>query len=400
MHTPSELSPIARELVGRGVVFDAHVDAIGRAVDLGHDLGVRGPGHFDLVRAAEGGVGVWVSVLWVDPELYRESSFERAAEMLNAVHDLGRRHPNRFRLVGDAKQLNEARREGLIGGIASIEGGHAIEGNLEKLEWFFEYGVRGMTLVWNNHLPWIRSCQEGAGSGVPPGINEFGRQVVQSMNVHGMLVDVSHACERAFYDVIDASAAPVIASHSGCKALHDHPRNLTDDQLRTLARNRGVCGIVFHPGFLDGDARAEEARVRETETYLKRAGETEAERHLSAQEVMRTGAEPMPLKRLVEHIVHAVEIVGAEHVGLGSDFDGIERGPQGLEDATGYGVLIEALLQGGFTPTEVELIMGGNLRRVFTDVTGFGTFASLGPPKELDAPLQLQTALAQSTPPS
>ncbi len=386
MPTP-ELSPVALDFVRRGVVFDAHVDAIGRAVDLGCDLGLRGTsGHFDLVRAAEGGVGVWVNVLWVDPEQHLDRSFDRAVRMLRAVHELEAQHPDRFRLVGNAGQLDVARRAGLIGGIPSIEGGHAIECDLGKLEWLFEHGLRGMTLVWNNHLPWIRSCQDGAGANVPPGIDEFGRAVVQLMNVCGMLVDVSHASERAFYDVVSASSAPVLASHSGCKALHDHPRNLTNDQLRTLAKHGGVCGIVFHPGFLDAEARAEEARVRETAEYKNRAGANDAERFVSSQDVMRRQARPMALKRLIDHIVHAVEIAGVAHVALGSDFDGIERGPEGLEDASRYGVLLEALLQRGFTPSEVEQMAGLNLRRVFADATAIGTFAFVRTRESIAAP--------------
>ena len=386
MKTPP-LSPEAQDLVRRGVVLDAHVDAIGRAVDLGDDLGVRGDtGHFDLVRAKEGGAGAWFNVLWVDPEQHLAHAFERAAKMLRAVHDLETRHPDKFRIVGNGKQLDAARREGVIAGIPSIEGGHAIENDMGKLEWFFEHGLRAMTLVWNNHLPWIRSCQDGAGPGVPSGIDEFGREVVQFMNIAGMVVDVSHASEAAFYDVISSSAAPIIASHSGCKAIHDHPRNLTDDQLRELAKHHGVCGIVFHPGFLDADARAEEARVRETSAYEGRTGENEAARYVAAQDVMRRTAKPMPLERLVDHIVHAVEIAGVAHVGLGSDFDGIERGPEGLEDASGYGVLLHALLERGFSSSEVEQMAGLNMRRVFGEVTGRGTFADIRAREAISTP--------------
>ena len=382
------LSGPAQDLVRRRVVFDAHVDSIGRALDLGCDLGVRGPGHFDLVRAAEGGVGAWVNVLWVDPDEHPERPFRRAADMLRTVHELEERHPERFRLVGNASQLDEARREGCTAGIASIEGGHAIEGSLAKLEWFFEHGVRGMTLVWNNHLPWIRSCQEGAGAGVPKGIDELGREIVQFMNVCGMLVDVSHACEHAFYDVLYASAVPIVASHSGCKALHDHPRNLSDDQLRALAKHNGVCGIVFHPGFLDADARVEEARVRESEAYTNRPGANAAERFLAGQELMREEARPLALERLVDHVVHAAEVAGVSSVAFGSDFDGIERGPQGLEDATGYGVLLDALLARGFSETEVEQMAGLNLRRVFADATAVGSFAALRGREELRRPAE------------
>ena len=161
---PPDLSPPVRDLVSRRPVFDAHCDSIARALDLGHDLGVRGTlGHLDCVRGAEGGLGAFVVVCWADPELYRGRAFERAAALLSAAHELAERRPERFRLVGNRAELDAARRDGCVAGIPGIEGGHAIEESLDKLSWFFERGLRVMTLVWNNHLSWIRSCQPGAG---------------------------------------------------------------------------------------------------------------------------------------------------------------------------------------------------------------------------------------------
>src|SRR5262249_29580709 len=151
----------------------------------------------------------------------------------------------------------------------------------------------------------------------------FGREVVRRMNELGIVVDLSHAGERAFFEALEASARPVMASHSGCKSLHDHPRNLTDAQMRALAPRDGVVGIVFHPGFLDAGARAEEARVRALPEYAELTGGP-AEKFLAQQRVMRTRAAPLPAARLVEHLEHAVEIAGIDHVGLGSDYDGIE----------------------------------------------------------------------------
>lgn len=379
-HRPSprttRLSPPARRLVERGVVFDAHADSIGRALDLGRDLGLRGEdGHLDLVRGREGGLGAWVVVCWVDPERFPAGRFERALAMIETAHALERRHPERFRIVRDARALDQTRADGRIAGVLGIEGGHALEERLDNLERFFERGLRVLTLVWNNHLPWIRSCQPGAGAGVPEGLSGFGRDVVRRMNELGIVVDLSHAGERSFHDALEVSSQPVIASHSGCHALHDHPRNLTDEQLRALAGHGGVVGIVFHPGFLDAAARAEEARVRAGERYRAIPPDDPARAFLLQQDVMREEAAPMPAARLVEHVLHAIDVAGVEHVGIGSDFDGIERGPQGLEDASRYGFLAELLLREGLSESEVEQVLGGNLRRVFRQVLGEGAGA-------------------------
>jgi membrane dipeptidase len=278
-------------------------------------------------------------------------------------------------MVGNGAELDAAHQSGAIAGIAGIEGGHALEESLAKLEWFFERGLRVLTLVWNNHLSWIRSCQSAASAGVPEGLAPFGREVVRRMNELGIVVDLSHAGERSFFDALEASARPVMASHSGCRTLHDHPRNLTDAQLRALARQDGVVGIVFHPGFLDAAARAEEARVRALPAYAELAHADPSAKFLAQQRVMRSLAAPLSAERLVEHVEHAVEVAGIDHVGLGSDYDGIERAPEGLEDARGYAVLAELLAQRGFGDTDLLKVLGGNMERVFRQVTGRGTRA-------------------------
>jgi membrane dipeptidase len=205
------------------------------------------------------------------------------------------------------------------------------------------------------------------------------------MNALGIVVDLSHAAERAFFDALEASTRPALASHSGCRSLHDHPRNLSDEQLRALSRHGGVAGIVFHPGFLDAEARAEEARVRASPEYAGIAAASPAARFHAQQRVMRARAVPLPAERLVDHVVHAAEIAGVEHVGLGSDYDGIERGPEWLEDARGYAVLAELLARRGFSDEELLGILGGNVERIFRAATGPGTMAASGPSPALAA---------------
>ncbi len=381
-----KISAHARALVAELPVFDAHVDSIQRALDLGHDLGERGRGQLDLVRGREGGLGAVVLVCWVDPSSMRADGTsymradgtggaERTHALLDAVHALAAQRSDQVRLATNGRELDEARAQGRIAAIAGIEGGHSIEESLDELRCFFERGVRVMTLVWNNHLRWIRSCQDGAGPDVPAGLSAFGRDVVREMNRLGIVVDLSHAGERSFYDALETTSRPPIASHSGCKALHDHPRNLDDAQLRALAAAGGVVGVVFHPGFLDARARAEEQRVRDDDAYRRIAGRNATDTFLLQSEHMQRAAEPLRASRVLDHVLHAIDVAGIDHVGIGSDYDGIQRAPAGLEDASCYGRLADMLLAHGCAEDDVRKVLGGNMERVFAAVTGPGTLA-------------------------
>jgi len=372
------LSSRTSQLMATRPVFDAHVDSLQRQLDLGHDLGTLTSGHLDVERGRAGGLGSVVFVNWVDPKYVDEgpgAARRRTIELLREFHALVARHPESVRFAGDAARMAEAHAAGALAGIPGIEGGHSIEENLDHLHWFFEHGVRVMTLVWNNHLSWIRSCQPGAGASIPEGLAPFGRSVVRAMNELGVLVDVSHAGERAFYDVLDASDRPVIASHSGCKALHAHQRNLTDDQLRALARNGGVVGIVFCVAFLKDEAQREDARLRATEAFRAIQGVNDTDVFVKQGEFLQREAEPLSLDTVADHIVHAAEIAGIDHVGIGSDYDGIGRTPQGLEDASCYGALAERLFERGFAREDLEKILGANMQRVFARATAAGTSA-------------------------
>ena len=376
--TRSNIDRVAK-ILARQPVFDAHVDSLQRQLDLGHDLGTETPGHLDLVRGRRGGLGSVVFVNWVDPKHIDAGlggAKKRTSDLLGQFHVLQREHPEAVRWGGNAARLAEARRAGVIAGIPGIEGGHSIEDNLDNLHYFFERGVRVLTLVWNNHLAWIRSCQSGAGAHVPEGLNDFGRGVVRAMNELGMVVDVSHSGEKSFYDILDTTSKPVIASHSGCKALHGHQRNLTDDQLRALAANGGVVGIVFCVAFLKDEAQNEDNRLRETDEYKSIAGTNDTDVFLKQGEYLQVHAAPLSIETVVDHIAHAVEIAGIDHVGLGSDYDGIGRTPQGLENASCYVNLAERLLARGFGDDDVAKILGGNMERVFANVTGPGTAAA------------------------
>ncbi len=372
-------SPSSSSSPGPFPVFDAHTDSLQRALDLGHDLGTETPGHLDLVRGRRGGLEAVVLACWADPR-FRDPSLGgarlRTTRLLAEFHALLARHPDRVQWAGNDAVLEQARAAGRVAAIAGIEGGHSIEESLETLEWFFERGVRVMTLVWNEHLSWVRSCQPGAGPDIPPGLSPFGRSVVERMNELGMLVDLSHAGERSFYDALEFGAQPAIASHSGCRALHDHPRNLSDDQLRALARAGGVVGIVFCTPFLDAAEREVDDRARQTDAYRAIEAEEGAALFFAQADHLQAAVAPLPLERVLDHVMHAVEIAGVEQVGIGSDFDGIQRRPAGLEDASGYPLLAEGLLERGLDRQGVQAVLGGNLRRVFAAATGQGTAAA------------------------
>ncbi|MCK6445232.1 MAG: dipeptidase [Planctomycetes bacterium] len=381
------LSSAAASLVAERPVFDAHADSLQRALDLGHDLAVAGPGHLDLERGAAGGLGALVFVSWVDPKFHESGpggALARTRDLLGEFHALVRRRPDRVQFAGNGRALAEAREKRVVAGIPGIEGGHSIEESLDHLEWFFERGVRVMTLVWNNHLSWIRSCQPGAGSTVPEGLSDFGRLVVRTMNELGMVVDLSHAGERSFYDTLDATAKPVIASHSGCKALHGHQRNLTDDQLRALAQNGGVVGIVFCTAFLDAEAQKHDGATRERADFKAIGGANETDVFLRQSDFMQRETPPLAFERVMQHVYHAIDVAGIDHVGLGSDYDGIQRTPQGLEHAGCYGRIAEHMLARGFAPDAVRKVLGGNMERVFSVVTGLGSAAHDAPWTPLD----------------
>lgn len=378
MNDEVRLSPATAALMAERPVFDAHADSLQRAADLGHDLAVAGPGHLDLERGAAGGLGALVFVSWVDPkyqELGPGGALARTRDLLAAFHELVERRPDRVQFAGNGRALAEARAKRVVAGIPGIEGGHSIEESLDNLEWFFERGVRVMTLVWNNHLSWIRSCQPGAGSTIPEGLSDFGRLVVRTMNELGIVVDLSHAGERSFQDALEATHRPVIASHSGCKALHGHQRNLTDDQLRALAQNGGVLGIVFCTAFLDAEAQRHDSATREHAGFEAITGSNDTDVFLRQSEYLQRETPPLAFGRVMDHVYHAIEVAGIDHVGLGSDYDGIQRTPQGLEHAGCYGRIAEHMLARGFALADVRKVLGGNMERVFASVTGLGSAA-------------------------
>jgi membrane dipeptidase len=330
-YTDEEVMNIHRS----ALLIDTHNDVTSRTVD-GFDIGSRASsGHTDVARLREGGVGAVFLAVYVAAEYVNGNrSAHRALEMIDTVRrDIIERHPNDFLFARTADEIESAHEHGKIAALMGIEGGHAIEDSLRLLRDYYALGVRYMTLTHTNNNAWAGS----SGSSDKPleqperGLTDFGRQVIHEMNRLGMMVDVSHVSDKTFWDALDSSSAPIIASHSSCRALCDVRRNMTDEMIAAMAKKGGVIQINFYCKFLTKNKEATLADV-------------------------------------VAHIDHAVKVGGVDHVGIGSDFDGIPCAPTGLEDVSKFPNLTRALLQKGYSAGDIRKIYGGNLLRVMRAV--------------------------------
>ncbi|WP_324715721.1 dipeptidase [Carboxydochorda subterranea] len=330
---PEEVAARAKRLHEQALVFDAHADTIAIDVLQGkrHLVDSGKGGHVDLQRLRAGGVRVQVFTLFVSPEVPTPFNALRALAILDALYAEKALAPDDLLLVRRASDIDDAVARRAIGVIVSLEGCEVLAGQISMLRTFYRLGVRAAGLTWN-----VRNeLADGVGERRGAGLTAFGVEVVEEMNRLGMVVDVSHLAPAGFWDVMEVSRAPVMASHSNARALCDHPRNLADDQIRALARKGGVIGINFYPGFLRRDG-------------------------------------PATLDDAVRHIDYLVELVGPDHVGLGSDFDGISVTPQGLEDPSRLPALTEALVRRGYDDGSIRKILGENFARLFRTVLGDG----------------------------
>jgi len=374
--TTADPARVAR-LLERAVVVDLHDDTTQMILDERYNLAeAHAYGQVDIPRMRKGHVaGLFLSI-WTSSERYTPlESIRRALEQIDAVRLEIARHPADLAFAATAADILAARSRGRIAILMGMEGGIMIDSDLAILRTCFQLGVRYLTLTHTMHLPWADTSTH------PPvhnGLTDFGRQVVREMNRMGMMVDISHVSDKTFFDALATSSAPVIASHSSCRALANVPRNMTDDMLRALAKNGGVVHINYYEGFLDPgfearfDAlKAEQAREDEIEARSPKFGDRSQVgpeiRRVDAQRTAKMGR--IPLSRLIDHFEHAVKVAGIDHVGLGSDFDGAnDQFPQGMEDISKIPNLVEALIQRGFSDEDILKILGGNTLRVMREV--------------------------------
>lgn len=368
-----DLKERAQRLQREAIVVDTHADTPQRMLDEDFDLDHRDPeGSIDIPRMQEGGLNATFQSIWVNVKTQGAPAAERALKLIDAVREQARRHPDKLMLATAVADISRAKRQGRIALLMGLEGGHIIDNDLRLLRIYHALGVRYMTLTHGKNTDWADSSTD---TPAHDGLTEFGKAVVREMNRIGMMVDISHVSDKTFYDAIAVSQAPVIASHSSCRAFNDHPRNMSDDMIRALAKNGGVIQINFHAGFLN-QKFLDESR-KHSEEFSKRRAEIEtryaADSKKRAEEMRRLDLENrrllprVPWTDIVDHIDHVVKLVGADYVGLGSDFDGADM-PDGMEDASRLPQLTEELLRRGYSDSDVKKILGGNLLRVMSKV--------------------------------
>jgi membrane dipeptidase len=369
-----DISARARKLHFSSIVVDTHDDTTQRFLDGDFDLGERSPaGSIDIPRMKEGGLGAIFFSIWIPSKITGPDAVKHALVQIDAVREQVRKHPKDIVLVTTAVEVREARKQGKIAALMGVEGGHMIASNLGVLRSYAALGVRYMTLTHSGNDEWADSSTDAPAHN---GLTDFGKDVVREMNRLGMMVDISHVSDKTFYDALAVSKAPLIASHSSCRAICDAKRNMTDQMIKDLAAKGGVIQINYHVGFLseefmNADKNPEIAKAIAAEVE-KRCGDKEGcqliEGDRITREYVQQGKLPrVDYTRIIEHIDHAVKLVGADHVGLGSDFDGANM-PFGMEDATKLPQITEALLRKGYPEEDVRKILGENTLRLMTEV--------------------------------
>ena len=361
------LSERARKLHFSCIVVDTHDDTTQRLLDSKFDLGTRSSaGSIDIPRMREGNIGAIFFSIWMPSKVTGPDAVNRAIVQIDAVREQVRKHPNDLVLATTAAEIRDAHKQGKIAALLGVEGGHIINSDLGVLRAYAALGVRYMTLTHSGNDEWADSSTDKA---VHNGLTDFGREVVREMNRLGMMVDISHVSDKTFYDALETSKAPLIASHSSCRAICDAPRNMTDQMMKDLAAKGGVVQINYHVGFLSQEFRdAEKANPELNKTIsaevMKRCADNEGCQLIEGDRITREYVEQGKLPRvefskIIEHIDHAVKVAGIDHVGLGSDFDGANM-PYGMEDAAKLPKITEALLQKGYAEGDVKKILGEN----------------------------------------
>jgi membrane dipeptidase len=361
----------ARTLAAEAIGIDSHIDTVQRVLVMGEDLGKRwDAGHVDIPRLQEGGTHAPFFALWVPVYFPGAEAVRRTLDLRDAMQSVLDTHKDQMELATTAADIRRIVKAGKISVFLTVEGGHTIDDDLRVLRMYYQLGVRSMTLTHSRNNNWADSATDKP---VHNGLTDFGREVVREMNRLGMLVDVSHVADKTFYDTLSVTSKPVIVSHSSMRAISPVPRNVTDEMLWALAKNGGVIGISFGEGFVNPkDAEALESAIKTETTGPALTGR--ALDDYAAEDVRNLFGTRLKVAATVadvaDHIDHAVRIAGIDHVGIGSDFDGVSGPPNGLDDVSKMPALIEVLLQRGYAERDVKKILGENYLRVIREVTG------------------------------
>jgi len=370
------VSARAKRLHDRAIVVDTHDDTPQRLLfDKTFDIGTRNKdGHVDIPRMREGGLDALFFSIWVPSQVTGPPAVKRALDLIDSVREAVRTHPNDLMLANTAADVRRAAAEHKIAALMGMEGGHIIDDDLAVLRVYAALGVRYLTLTHFLNNNWADSSTDKPAHN---GLTAFGKDVVRELNRLGMIVDISHVSDKTFYDALEVTKAPVMASHSSSRAISNHPRNMTDDMMRALAKNGGVMMINYAAAFLSEEFRVASEKksgniVAAMAAMSKKCGGNEActimENERIEHEAMLKGELPKVMwDKIVEHVDHAVKVAGVDHVGLGSDFDGATM-PLGMEDVSKLPEITDALLKKGYSEPDIEKILGGNILRVMEQV--------------------------------
>jgi len=363
----------ALEIHRKAIVVDTHNDILSMMTDDNYDIGVSSTGkyHTDLARMKQGGLTAEFFSVYVDRKYATEGgAARRALDMIDYVYRAAEQHNDALMMAYSVADIRRAKKQQKIAALMGIEGGHAIEDSLMALRDFYRLGVRYMTLTHNNTNNWADACCDQARHN---GLSDFGKEVVREMNRMGMLVDVSHVADKTMSDVFDLSKAPVIASHSSARALGDRPRNIPDNLLKRFTPNGGVVMVNFYPGFIDAKVieatSKRDAELKPQIEALREKYKNDAKR-LEDETNKLNAAYPLPktpLSVLIDHFDHIAKTAGIDHVGIGSDFDGIPSTPLGMEDVSKLPNITYELLKRGYSEKDIRKVLGENFLRAFAE---------------------------------
>ena len=374
----------AGQIHASALVIDTHADTPQRLVDENWDFtGELGSGHLNLETARRGNLAAEFFAIWPEPSAWKGRFAHRTLALIDGVLEQVRRHPSELALCTSPAEILAARAAGKFAILMGIEGGHAIENLLALLRAYYALGVRYMTLTWANSNEWADSSGDLDDPEIPHhnGLTDFGREVIAEMNRLGMMIDVSHVSDNTLADVLAATRAPILASHSGARALTDSPRNLTDDQLRAIAATGGAIMVNFYSAFIDENYRRAVLTIKAERSAAhdalaaEYATRDEPIPFAASNQIDRDFADRLtrpPLESLIDHFDHIIRVAGIDHVGIGSDFDGISSLPQGIDSAADLPKITAALVARGYSADDLQKILGGNLMRVLGEVQSAG----------------------------
>jgi membrane dipeptidase len=359
----------------RAIAIDMHADTVQRVLDEKVDLEQQlSEGHFDAVRAKAGGLDAQFFSIWVEPQLFGgggPGAIKRADDQIAAVKNLAQQHPETWEFAGSPADVHRAVADGKIAALLGLEGGYAIDERLENVDRYYKMGVRYMSPAWSVSTSWAGSSGDDVGAS--RGLNDFGKSVVREMNRLGMMVDVSHVSDKTFWDIVNTSTKPVVATHSACRAIADVPRNLTDDMIRALAKTGGVVNVIFYPEHIEpGWSQKKKKLDAEIAPLVQSASDNEPgdavdkklARDRVRQEQYALHLPKVYVSRIVDHIDHIVKLVGIDYVGIGSDFDGVQATTSDLATVADLPNLTKELVKRGYSENDIDKILGGNMLRV------------------------------------